>query len=402
MRATLILSLVLMLLLGYWFWPQQKMTHSVLVVGALSGVLANRDAAMLSQLQSGLKQLAADEGVPLQLHIVDSQLPSAQLTERVSQVLEQGIHTVMGCGDSSCVRTLLPLLQQYDAILLYPGSSEGLMDSQRLVSLGPVANQYLFPAVSWIRQNLGQRLMFIGSESARSHMLHRLMHDQLLVSGGLELVSSEFVQQSSELGSLVDKVGDYKPDVILFDACEWYDDAAFISGLTKSGPRFFSLCADQLPPEGTELYYISSYFDNEHNQENRRLRQEIGPLSPLTVNVQWMLTMWGNGLKQGQLSDLTLWQAYLGSHNDLTASGPVMIDQHFQGSWRSMYIAQQVKGGQQGKSSQQKLLWLSESMLRPVMYPGLESPSDWKHHLTIFWRNAGGQWRTAMLGGEEA
>lgn len=396
MRATLILSLVLMLLLGYWFWPQQKPAQSVLIVGAVSGALAGRDQPMLTRLQDGLRQRALQEGIALQLHIVDSQSPAADLVERVSQVLEQGIHTVMGCGDSSCVRTLLPLLQQYDAILLYPGSSEGLMDSQRLVSLGPVANQYLFPAVSWVRHNLGQRLMFIGSESARSHMLHRLMQDQLLVSGGLELVSSEFVQQSSELGGLLDKVRDYKPDVILFDACEWYDDGVFIKGLAQSGPRFFSLCADQLPPAGTGLYYISSYFDNEHNQENRRLRQQAGPLSPLTVNAELIIAMWGDALAQGQLADLSLWQDYLGSHNDLTASGPVMIDQHFQGSWRGMYIVQQAKDGQQ------KLLWLSDSMLRPVMYPGLESPSDWKHHLTIFWRNAGGQWRTAVLSGEGA
>ncbi|WP_430462979.1 transporter substrate-binding protein [Thalassolituus sp. LLYu03] len=392
MKATLLLSLLLMGLLGYWFWPEQHAPKPVLVVGALSGTLAERDLPMMEALRDGLRQKAEAEGISLQLHIVDSQQAAADLKTQVADILSSGVDTVMGCGDSACVRTLLPVLQQSGALLLYPGSSEGLIDSAHLIHLGPVANQFLFPAVSWIRDNLGQRVMFIGSESARSHMLHRLMQDQLLADESVELIDAEFIGSQSELPQMLSKVTDYRPDVVLFDACEWYGDQPFMSGLNRQPGRVFSLCTDQLPPSDSSLFFVSAYFDNPHNPENRRLRAQYPQLSPLMVNVDWMLTMWGRALAAGHGEDMHHWLEYLRSHNDLTAAGPVLIDQHFQGSWRGMAIQQQVAGG-----GQNKLLWISDSMLRPVMYPGIEAPSDWKHFLTIFWRNAGGEWRTAVM-----
>lgn len=396
MKVTLLLLVVLLAVLGYGFWPQQHDPESVLIVGARSGTLAQRDLSMISQLQNGLQSEADRAGVKLNVYIIDSQKPAATVKEEVAAILQSGVHRVMGCGDSACVRTLLPLLQQYDAVLIYPGSSEGLMNSNRLIHLGPVANQYLFPAVSWVRQNLGSQVMFVGSESARSHMLYRLLQDQLLVDNEMQLQDAEFVRNSDEFPSLLDKIAFYRPDVVLLDACEWLTDTTLMAALSRQGTRLFSLCTDQPPPAGISLYYISPYFDLEHNPENRRLRSAQGELTAGMVNVQWMIRLWAAGLRQGDLQEQHRWLSFLRGHNDLTAAGPVQIDQHMQGCWRSMYIAQQS-----ADKPGQRLLWMSDTLLRPVMFPGLGAPSDWQHNLTIFWRNAGGAWRTASVNGEQ-
>lgn len=395
MKVTLFLSALLFALLGYGFWPEQHAPKSVLIVGAMRGMLAERDLPMISQLRDGLRAAAAQGGTELNVYIVDSQQPAATLKEEVGAILQRGVGTVMGCGDSACVRTLLPLLQQYDAVLIYPGSSEGLMNSGRLIHLGPVANQYLFPAVSWVRQNLGTHFMFVGSESARSHMLYHLLQDQLLMDDEMQLLGAEFIRNADEFSSLLDKIAFYQPQVVLLDACEWLVDPRLTAQLNQQGTRLFSLCTDQLPPKGISLYYISPYFDLKHNPENRRLRSEQGELTGGIVNVQWMIRLWAEGLRQGDLQEQHRWLSFLRGHNDLTAAGPVQIDQSMQGCWRSMYIAQQS-----ADKPGQRLLWMSDTLLRPVMYPGLGAPSDWQHNLTIFWRNAGGVWRTASVNGE--
>jgi hypothetical protein len=40
-----------------------------------------------------------------------------------------------------------------------------------------------------------------------------------------------------------------------------------------------------------------------------------------------------------------------------------------------------------------KLLYKTDSIVRPVVYPKLRQPSEWDLFLEIFWRNHNGMWR---------
>lgn len=396
MKPSFLLIGVLSVLLAAWFWPKENARHSVLIVAAINGELASRDRSLIASLPAGLRNSADAEGVELTVHMIDSQQPAAVLAEKVAEYIKAGTFVVMGCGDSACVRTLLPVVDKHDAVLLYPGSSEGLMHSENLVHLGPVANQYLFPSISWLRQNLGQDMMFIGSESARSHMLSQLISDQLMADEDSVFISEEYIRDPQEIDSVLSKVADYQPEIALLDSCEWLNNSNLVAGINETGTRVFSLCVDEPAPAGTSIYYVSSYFDHEHNPENERLKASLGPLSPIQINSDWMVRLWQQGVQEGALLTAREWLASLRNTNALTAAGPAQIDQHLEGTWRQIYIIRQEPVDGQ---SRQRLLWMSDAHLRPVMFPGQEAPSDWRHYLTIYWRNAAGEWRTARLDG---
>ena len=395
MKATVISVLVLTLLLIAWFWPVQKEAQSVIIVADLSSQLAERDRHLARDLPVWLNEAAAQAHQRLNILFLDSHQPAGKLVEQLETHLASGVHIVMGCGDSACVRTLIPALERHKAVLLYPASSEGLIDSDQVVHLGPVASQYLFPSISWIRHNLGRNIMFIGSESARSHMLARLISGQLNADKQLSLIDREFMRDSSEISSIIDKAKYYKSDVIVFDACEWIAVPGFISGLESSGASVFSLCIDQRPADDSSLYYVSGYYDNRHNPENVRLKSLLGELNPVRINSYWMAQLWQQALDSDHLNSSRQWKEHLRSSNALIASGPAQIDQHLEGTWRPVYI---IKKSSDRLTDGEVLMWMSDQPLRPVMFPGLEAPSDWLHFLTIYWRNAGGEWRSAITG----
>ena len=136
MKATVISVLVLTVLLIAWFWPVQKEAQSVIIVADLSSQLAERDRHLATDLPVWLNEAAAQAHQRLNILFLDSHQPAGKLVEQLETHLASGVHIVMGCGDSACVRTLIPALERHKAVLLYPASSEGLIDSDQVVHLG--------------------------------------------------------------------------------------------------------------------------------------------------------------------------------------------------------------------------------------------------------------------------
>ncbi|PCI48771.1 MAG: hypothetical protein COB58_10705 [Thalassobium sp.] len=390
MKRTVVMTILILLVAGVWFWPRHEVGLRVIVMAAHSGSMGGRDAAMVETLRRTLNRVTESNIV---VEVVDSLLSRDDMQMRFDEILAKGpVAAVLGCGDSACVRQVLPVLEQSDLVLLYPGSSEGLFKSRHVIHLGVVANQYLFPAVSWVRQNLGGRIQFLGTESARSAMLLRLISRQLLVTRDAQIVASDFMSNIEQLPSIIDKINFFKADVLVMDACEWMFDRQFNRELSKTGVKIFSLCVDQSPPSGVDMYFISHYFENPHNHEIHRLKADLrGDLDGLTILSELSATWLGEAFNRGRTLDNRSLLEFVLGRNALTAGGAITVDHAFQGTWHTLYIAQV-------RNNEQQLLWISNTAIRPVMFPGLEAPSDWLHNLTIYWRNAGGLWRATSVG----
>jgi urea transport system substrate-binding protein len=219
-----------------------------------------------------------------------------------------------------------------------------------------------------------------------------LISRQLLVTRDAQIVASDFMSNIEQLPSIIDKIKYFKADVLVTDACEWMFDRSFNHALKKTGVKLFSLCVDQNPPNDVDMYFISHYFENPHNQEIHRLKADWGDeldgliiLSELSAN--WL----GEAFNRGLTTDNRSLLDFVLGRNALTAGGAITVDHAFQGTWHTLYIAQV-------RNNEQRLLWISNAAIRPVMFPGLEAPSDWQHNLTIYWRNAGGLWRATTVG----
>lgn len=379
-----------------WFlgWPASLWARdsvSVLLIGQTQGGMADRDQAVQGLIREALERKAEQQGLSLSLHALDSTRSIAELQQALDELGD--IDVAIGCADSVCVRHILPLLEAREISLIYPGSSEGLFDSSALIHLGLVANQYLFPAVSWVQQHLGADLFYLGSESARSRMLGRMLNSQLLPATGLPLIGEEYVGTLEQLPSLADKILTYQPDVVMIDACEWFERPEFVRMLASVPARKFSLCVDQRPPLNVDMYFVSHYYDNVHNPVNLRLKERISHPDGIAIMALAAVDFFiaAHGHKSTSVVERVTDQ--LRGRNALTASGSMAVDFQNAASWHSVFIGRHT-------GQKEQLLWVSQGLMRPVMFPGLEAPSDWQHHLTIYWRNNGGLWRSGSVQGE--
>lgn len=393
-RSLIALAFILIAAILIFAFPSAE-SMRVVLVGDESGGTAARDQRMLSLVENTLRTFADQNHIDLVISRVDSSQPSSAIAADVQSLADADLADVfIGCGDSSCVRRVLPLAESHGINLIYPGSSEGLFNSRYLIHLGVVANQFLFPAVSWIRQHLGTKIFYVGSESARSRMMGRMLTNQLLLASGQPLIGEEYVGTLEQLPSILDKITVYKPDVVLFDACEWLWHPEFVRAIGEMPQRKFSLCVDQRTPALNNMYFISHYFDNGRNRLNAELRAQINDdpnalLSMALLATEFYISGWRKD-KSNNTQDV---DDYFNGRNAFTAAGSMAVDFHHEGSWHSIFIARK-------EGADEKLLWISDGLMRPVMFSGLEAPSDWQHNLTIYWRNNGGIWRSGSVLGE--
>ena len=395
MKRTLIaLAIILIAAFAYFAFPSPDSMKLVLV-GNESGGTAARDKHMLALMEARLQRFADTHHMKVEISYLDASLPPAKLEAQIQSLVDDGLADVLlGCGDSSCVRRVLPLAESHGINLVYPGSSEGLFKSRYLIHLGVVANQYLFPAVSWIRQHLGENIFYLGSESARSRMMGRMLSNQLLKASSQALVGEEYLDAFEELPSILDKISVYQPDVVLLDTCEWLWHPTFVQALRDIKQRKFSLCTDQRMPNVNDLYFVSHYYDHKRNRLNKELHETInGPPDALISMAILATDMYIDGWQKHRTNHAGKIADYFKGKNAFTATGSMAVDFHNEGSWHSVFIVRADPGDD-------KLLWISDVLMRPVMFPGLEAPSDWQHNLTIYWRNNRGRWRTGSMNGK--
>lgn len=397
MKTALLVAAALLISGGLYFLFQSPHIVHVTLIGHQAGVLHARDKEMQIMLVERLRYHEKDTGIHFVFSYLDASLKEQALADRLDEIeAVQPVDMVLGCGDSFCVRRVLPELEKRQMTLIYPGTSEGLFSSESLVHLGPLPNQYLFPVLSWIKQYLGRRIYYLGGEDIRSRMQGRMLQQHLLPISGATLVEERYLGELEQLPSILDSIHAYKPDVLLLDNCDWMYHPSFVEQIALVQSRIFSLCSDMAIPMALPYYFISHYLNHPHNQKNlafvdfsQRHNVAANGLNAMAFTVADLIAQ----LAAERAINTDELNYRLKRRNALTAAGSIAIDDSLQGNWHTLFIGERAPSGT-------RLLWMSEGLVRPEMFPGAESPSDWQHNTTIYWRNNRGQWSTRSVGGE--
>ncbi len=397
MKSALLILAAILISGGLYFLMTPANHMHILLVGNSTGTMATRDQEMLSLIEARFRANESDLGIAFTFSYLDASVPIDQLASEFKSITDEASpDLVIGCGDSFCLRQVLPVVESGNLTFLYPGASEGLFDSASLVHLGPVPNQFLFPSLSWVRQHLGDTVMYLGGEDIRSRMLGRMLRQHLLPVSGIDMVTEEYLGTYEQMPSILEKIRDYQPDVLLFDACDWLNHPDFASVLTKANIRIFSLCTDTRQPVANNYYFVSHYFDHPHNQANVEFKSFIAErenrpdaLNAMAVGAADLVI---SLLRERSMTAAEISYALRG-RNLLSAAGSLAVDVNEEGTWHTLFIGQSNRG-------EARLLWMSDAKLRPEMFPGSEGPSDWLHNVTIYWRDNHGRYRTGSIGGK--
>jgi urea transport system substrate-binding protein len=326
----------------------------------------------------------------------------AQQAERL--ITNDKVSVIFGCWTSASRKSVKPVVERSDHLLIYPMAYEGLEESPNIVYTGASANQQVMPTLRWCFDKLKARRFFlIGSDYVWPHSINAIISDALQGLGA-ERVGEEYITfGSSDVAEVISKIQKVKPDVVL-STIAGDTNLAFYSRLRQVGitPEAipvvsFSIAEDELrkmPKKDMEGHYAAwNYFQSVNREENRqyveRFQKKYGAdrvTSDVITAAYNSVKLWAQAVREAGTDDVRTVTKFMRRQSYDAPEGVISIDPETQHTWRPFYL------GKSRADGQFDIVWSVEKPIRPVPYPLTRSPADWDAFLEDLYTGWGGNW----------
>jgi urea transport system substrate-binding protein len=314
----------------------------------------------------------------------------------------ENVSVIFGCWTSASRKSVKPVVERRDHLLIYPMAYEGLEQSPNIVYTGAAPNQQVIPAVSWCYENLKARKFFlVGSDYVWPHCVNEIIKDQLKALGAEYVGESYILFGSDEVVASVDAIKKANPDVII-STIAGDSNGPFYQRLQAAGipPQripvlSFSIAEDELRklPLRTMVgdYAAWDYFQSIDRSENREFVQKFkltyGPdrvTSDVIEAAYCSVHLWAQAVIEAQSEEVAAVRKAIRRQSLNAPEGIVSIDDETQHTWRPVFV------GQIRADGQFELVWSSEKPVRPIPYPNSRSHAEWDSFLDGLLRAWGG------------
>jgi urea transport system substrate-binding protein len=391
-----------------------------ILVGVLhsqTGPIAVSEQAMIDAERLAFEEINAAGGLlgrPIKWIVADgaSDWPTfAREADRL--IYEENVTVLFGCWTSASRKSVLPVLEKSDHLLIYPMAYEGLESCPNVIYTGAAPNQQITPAVQWCQSVLNARRFFLlGSDYIWPHCVNAIISDQLM-GLGVEKVAEKYVPfGSTDLKSYVQEIVDTQPDVIL---CSVVGDSAiaFFRELREAGISpddipviTFAIAEDELRSTNhadmVGHYAAWNYFQSIDSEENRRFvsafKKRYGAdrvTSDVIAAAYNSVYLWANAVRESGNTDVQQVRNSLRQQSLNAPEGIIAVDPSTQHTWRPVYI------GRIKEDAQFDIVWSSNVSVRPVPYPITRSKTAWNAFVDELQRGWGGWANTGITLTEE-
>ncbi len=392
--------------------------RSPIVVGILhsqTGFMAISEKSMIDAEVLALEQINASGGLlgrPVEWVIADGASDPATFAKQAEKLIrDDKVCAVFGCWTSASRKSVLPVFESNDHLLVYPMAYEGLEQSPNIVYVGATANQQITPAVSWCHSKLGARRYFlVGSDYIWPHCVNAIIADQLKGFGD-DLVGEVYIPFGSvDVDAAVRAVVSTKPDVVLSSVVG--DSAiAFAQKLRAAGIRpeqtpvlTFALGENELSAVSRDdfagNYAAWNYFQSMDSPENAALveafKARFGkdrPFSDVMNAAYCGVMLWAQAVVENGRTDVRQVRYALRHQSLRAAEGVVAVDSETQHTWLPVSI------GRIRKDGQFDIVWNSNTAVRPVPFPISRSREEWNAFIQNLYQQWGGKWAAPAKAG---
>lgn len=221
------------------------------ILHSLSGTMAISEASLKDAELMAIAEINAAGGVlgrTIEPVIEDGESSPITFALKARTLIEQDkVATIFGGWTSSCRKSVLPVLEEHNALLWYPVEYEGLECSPQIFYTGICPNQQVGPAVDWLLQHEGTRFYLIGSDYVFPRTANKIMKAQLIRKGGT-VVGEEYVPLgTTEFGNVIRRIQQIKPHVV-FNALNGDSNLAFYQQYKQAG-----ISAEEIPIMATSI-----------------------------------------------------------------------------------------------------------------------------------------------------
>ncbi|MFM7242990.1 MAG: urea ABC transporter substrate-binding protein [Planctomycetaceae bacterium] len=408
-------------LAAWWLADRMLVDRRPIVVGLLhsqTGPMAVSERSMIDAEVMALEEINRGGGLlgrPVRWVVADGASDNATFARQAESLIrDHGVSVIFGCWTSASRKSVLPIVESRDHLLVYPMAYEGLESSANVIYTGAAPNQQITPAVQWCHATLGARRFFlVGSDYIWPHCVNRIVADQL---AGLdaELVGEEYLPfGSTDADALAARIAAARPDVVLStvvgDSARPFARAVRAAGLSSQTTPIvtFSVAENELRgPAAADMagdYAAWNYFQSLDRPENqafvRAFKARYGgdrTTSDVTVASYNGVRLWAQAVREAETADVRPVRNTMRHQSMNAPEGIIAIDPDTQHTWRPVFI------GRIRADGQFDVVWTSRTAVRPAPFPISRSRTEWEGLVADLHRSWGGQWGRQVTGPTEA
>ncbi len=422
-RARVVIAWILTILLaaaGFRWWLNASVQPiKVGLLHSRTGAMAISESSMIDAEILAIEQINAAGGLlgrPVEYIVADgkSDWPTfAREAERL--IRDEKVAVIFGCWTSASRKTVLPVIESNDHLLIYPMAYEGLEYSQHVICTGAAPNQQITPSISWAIRNLGaKRFYLVGSDYIWPHCVNEISKD-ILKSVGADLAGESYLLfGTDDVKDVVADIVKSSPDVII-STVVGDTNRYFYQELGKAGIRAdkipvisFAIAEDELrallknvPAEDLVGHYSAwNYFQTVDTPANKvyleALRARYGPdkvANDVMTASYNSVKLWAQAVGEAESTDVDDVVNAIGRQSLAAPEGIVTVDSWTNHTWRPVYIAKARS------DALFDIVWSSGDSIRPVPFPSTRSQRDWEQLLQDLYSAWGNSW--ANPGGRE-
>jgi urea transport system substrate-binding protein len=382
------------------------------ILHSLSGTMVESESVVVDAALFAIEELNKQGGVlgrQVQPVVADgrSDWPTfAREAERL--IVKEKVCTVLGCWTSASRKTVKPVFEHHDHLLIYPVQFEGLETSPNIIYMGAAPNQQILPAAMWAVKSLQKKRFFlVGSDYVFPRAANAILKDYLQ-SAGAQVVGEIYLPLGSQnADAVVSAVAAAKPDMI-FNTINGDSNTGFFRALLAAGitpaetPTLsFSVGEQELRSlNAADLaggYACWTYFQSLDTPINKAFVERFREKYPGRCLTDPMATaydavkLWAQAVSDAQsLDPKKIRRAMLGQRT-VGPAGESRIDPDTQ------YCLRTPRIGQVQPDGQFKIVWSAAEPVEPDPYPNSRTAEEWHAVLHDLYTGWGNRWAAPAL-----
>ena len=189
------------------------------IMHLLSGYLGIREVLVKDATLMAIAEINQSGGIlgktiePIVVDITSQERNIAAQAQHLLSELE--ISNLFGCVSSSSRKSIIPVLEKYQAQLWYPYYYEGLESSKNVFYTGACPNQVVQPAIEWLSQNRGDRIYLLGTDGIYSNTVNKIIRAQLKQQNNLLLYEDCVPRDRFNYEDTINKIKNFSPDIVI-------------------------------------------------------------------------------------------------------------------------------------------------------------------------------------------
>jgi urea transport system substrate-binding protein len=391
--------------------PLLARTKSPIRVGllhSLTGPLAISEKSMVDAERLAIEELNARGGLlgrRVEGVIADGGSDWRTFAREAERLIEQEkVCVIVGCWSSADRKSVKPVVERTNHLLIYPVAYEGLEQSPNIVYTAAAPNQIIIPTIKWSRDFLKAKSYYlIGTDTIWPRSVNEIIKDQLKALGA-SLVGEEYLEfGTTAVEKAVETAVKAKPDVII-SAIEGETNLPLYRKIRASGSEGRKIPVISFPVAEDELrhlpvkdmvndYLVCNYFQAVDRPENRAFvkafKARYGQDRVTSDSIESAYNsvhFWAQAVREAETDEVGEVRATLLRQSLDAPEGIISIDRETQHTWRPFFIGR-VRG-----DGQVEIVESSTKPIRPAPFPFSRTREQWEAFLESLRAEWDGSW----------